>query len=102
MANEFEVAVMQELSEIKSLATAAASAAEAANKAAVASSQALNERLFNHGSGVIPTIQRDIQDIKDDRKSEARWERIHNIAHYSLTPLLGVAHAIARHFGVDI
>lgn len=91
MATDFEIAVMNELSEIKSLATSAASA-----------STALNERLFNHGSGVVPTLQADIQEIKDERKSEAKWDRLHNILHYSITPLLFALHEIARKLGMPI
>lgn len=91
MASDFELAVMSELSEIKSLATSAASA-----------TQALNERLFNHGSGVVSTLQSDIQEIKDERKSEAKWDRVHNILHYSITPLLIALHELARKMGAPI
>lgn len=102
MASEFEISVMQELSDIKSLATKAASAAEAAQDAATAATTAMSDRLFHPASGVIATLQADIQEIKDDRKSEARWERIHNIAHYSLTPIVVAGHSILRHFGINI
>lgn len=102
MATEFELAVMQELSDIKSLATKAAAAAEAANSASVAASTAMAERLFHPKSGVIVALQSDIDEIKDDRLREEKWEKIHNVLHYSLTPIIVAAHAIAKHFGVDI
>ena len=102
MASDFEISVMQELSEIKSLATKAAAAADAANTAAVTATQTMSDRLFHPQSGVITTLQDDIQEIKDDRKTEARWEKIHNVLHYSLTPLVVVIHSVARHFGMEI
>lgn len=102
MASEFEIAVMEQLSDIKSLATKAAAAAEAANASAVAASTAMTDRLFHPKSGVIVTLQSDIQEIKDARTSEARWDRFHNIAHYSLPPLLTFLHGVARHFGWDV
>lgn len=102
MASEFELRVLEELSEIKVIATSAANAARAADDSAVSAVSALNERLFNHGSGVIATLQGDIQEIKDGRRSDARWDKVHNVAHYSLTPILLSLHAIARHFGVDV
>ncbi len=88
---DFEAAVMRELSEIKTIAT----------KAAV-STEALNERLFNHGSGVVTTLQADIDEVKQDRLRDEKWERLHNIAHYSLTPMVVAFHTIARHFGIDV
>jgi hypothetical protein len=88
---EFETAVMQELSEIKSVSAATAQQVVS-----------LESRLFNGGSGVVQTIQSDIQEIKADRKTDERWERLHNILHYSLTPLVVTIHSIARHFGVNI
>ncbi len=99
---EFEILVTQELSEIKSLATKAASAAEAANDAAVAATSAMSDRLFHPQSGVIATLQNDIVEIKDDRKSDEKWTRIHNLAHYSLTPIVVGLHSIARHFGINV
>jgi hypothetical protein len=99
---DFELQLMQELSEIKSAATAAAANAVAAKEAALMSTQAMNERLFHPQSGVIATIQADIAEIKIDNKDDKRWERIHNIAHYSLTPIVVAAHAVARHLGIDI
>lgn len=102
MASDFEISVMNELSAIKSMATKAASAAEAANDSAVAATTAMNERLFHPQSGVITTIQGEIKEIKEVRKSDERWERLHNTLHYSLTPLVVFAHAVARHFGMDV
>ncbi len=102
MATDFELQVMAELSEIKSLATAAAAAATAANTAAVAATTAMSDRLFHPQSGVISNLQGDIAEIKDDRKTDQRWERIHNVAHYSLTPLVVGFHAVLRHFGVNV
>ena len=102
MANEFELAVMAELSEIKSLATKAASQAEATNESAIAATTALTDRIFAHPSGVVSTLQANIQEIKDERKSDAKWDRIHNILHYSLTPLVVVIHEIARKLGVSV
>ena len=91
MATDFELAVLHELGEIKAVAASSA-----------ATLTALNERLFTEGSGVIPTIQAHIQEIKDDRVREARWDRVHNIAHYSITPVLVVLHEIARKLGVSV
>ena len=88
---EFETAVMQELSEIKSVSAATAQQVTS-----------LETRLFNGGSGVVQSLQADIQEIKDDRKSDERWTRFHNLAHYTLTPLVVTLHSIARHFGVNI
>jgi hypothetical protein len=88
---EFETAVMQELSEIKSVSAATAQQVVS-----------LESRLFNGGSGVVQTIQSDIQEIKSDRKTDEKWERLHNVLHYSLTPLVVTIHSIARHFGVNI
>jgi len=102
MATEFEIAVMNELSAIKSLATKAAAAAESANNSAVAASTAMSDRLFHPQSGVIVTLQSDIKEIKDARVREEKWEKIHNVLHYSLTPLVVAFHAIAKHFGLDI
>jgi hypothetical protein len=62
----------------------------------------MTDRLFHPQSGVIATIQSDITEIKDERKTDERWERIHNILHYSMTPIVVAAHTIARHLGVDI
>jgi hypothetical protein len=91
MASDFEFSVMQELSAIKS--TSASNAATLA---------ALNERLFDGPSSVITTVQDDIQEMKDDRKSDARWERLHNVLHYSLTPVVVGIHLIARRIGINI
>ncbi len=101
-ATEFELAVMKELSEIKTMAATAAAAATNANNTAVAASTALHERLFNSGSGVITTIQSDIQEIKDDRETEAKWNRLHNVLHYSIAPLLITIHELARKLGFVI
>ena len=102
MASDFEISVMQELSEIKSVAATAAQAAIAAKEAALMSTQAMNDRLFHPQSGVIATIQADITEMKEERKVDAKWERVHNLAHYSLTPIVVVAHAVARQLGIDI
>lgn len=91
MASDFELQVLAELSAIKSVGAATSAQVES-----------LQERLFNGGSGVITTLQSDIQEIKDDRQQESRWEKIHNIAHYAMTPLIVGAHAVARHFGIEI
>jgi hypothetical protein len=102
MASDFELQVMAELSTIKSLATKAVAASEAAQSSAEAATAALTERLFNHGSGVIATLQADIQEMKAEKIRDDRWEKVHNILHYSLTPIVVAAHAIAKHFGADI
>jgi hypothetical protein len=91
MANDFELAVLKELGEIKSVGTATA-----------ATLTALNERLFTDGSGVIPALHLNIQEIKDERKSDAKWDRLHNILHYSITPVLFALHEIARKMGMPI
>jgi hypothetical protein len=90
-ASEFELQVLAELADIKSVGAATAQQVTS-----------LETRLFNGGSGVVQTLQSDIQEIKDDRKSDERWTRFHNLAHYSLTPLVVTAHSIARHFGINI
>lgn len=90
-ASEFELQVLAELSEIKSVGSATAQQVTS-----------LETRLFNGGSGVVQTLQADIQEIKDDRKHDERWERLHNILHYSLTPLVVTIHSFARHFGINI
>lgn len=99
---EFEAVVMDKLGKIESLATAAKLAAESAHEASMTATQAMSDRLFHEKSGVITTLQGDIQEIKEEKKTDDRWERIHNIAHYSLTPLVVFAHGVARHFGLDI
>jgi len=91
VATDFELAVMKELSEIKSLATKAAS-----------STESLDERLFNGGSGVINTLQAHIQEVKEDRLRDEKWERLHNILHYSTGPLLITLHQIARKLGITV
>ena len=88
---DFELQVMSELSTIKSLASTA-----------VSSTDALNERLFNHGSGVVSTLQADILEIKNDRIRDEKWERIHNVLHYSMGPTLIALHQIARKLGITI
>ena len=87
--SQFEISVMEQLSEIKTIASTAA-----------ANTEALNTRLFNGGAGVISGLQADIQEIKDERKEEAKMNRIHNWIHYSLAPVLVGLHAVARHFGI--
>jgi len=87
--SQFEISVMEQLSEIKTIASTAE-----------ANTEALNTRLFNGGAGVISGLQADIQEIKDERKEDKRWDRVHNIAHYSLAPILVGLHAVARHFGI--
>ena len=91
MASDFELAVLKELNDIKSIATAAATTTEA-----------LKERLFDGESSVVSNLQSDIKEIKDDRKIDQKWERIHNVAHYSLTPIVVGFHAVLRHFGVNV
>jgi beta-lactamase class D len=102
VASDFEISVMNELADIKSLATQANASALAAKEASIASTHAMSERLFDPQSGVICTLQSGIQEIKDDRIREARWEKIHNIAHYSLGPILIALHEIARKMGMNI
>ncbi len=91
MSTEFQLQVLAELSEIKSVGAATAQRVES-----------LEDRLFNGGSGVIHTLQDDIREIKGERASEARWNRVHNILHYSIGPLLVTAQTIARKFGMPI
>jgi hypothetical protein len=83
--------ILQMLSDIK--ATGAATAQKV---------DSLQDRLFNGGSGVIHTLQQDITEIKSDRASQVKWDRFHNIMHYTLTPVLVTLHAIARHFGIGV
>jgi hypothetical protein len=91
VASDFELQVLQELSDIKS--SSAATAQQVAS---------LEERLFNGGSGVVHAIQTDIQEMKAEKIRDDKWEHIHNIAHYSLAPLLVTVHAIVRHLGIDV
>lgn len=102
MASDFELAVMKELSEIKSRATSADVNAQAAKDASIAATQAMTDRLFHPQSGVITVLQADIKEIKEERVSDARWERFHNVAHYSLPPIMAFLHGIVRHFGIDV
>ena len=88
---DFETLVIKELGDIRAIGTATAQRVES-----------LENRLFDGNSSVVSTLQADIQEIKDDRKSDARWSRIHNVAHYSLTPIVVALHAIARHFGIEV
>lgn len=88
---EFESFVTTELAKI------------ASNTAATkASLDGLTDRLFEGPASVIVTLQSDIQEIKDARASEARWDKFHNIAHYALPPLLAALHGVARHLGIDV
>lgn len=91
MATEFELQVLSELSEIKSVGAAT-----------TAKVDALDTRLFNGGTGVIHNLQQDIQEIIDERQEEQRWNRLHNILHYSIAPILVFAHALARKLGVNV
>jgi hypothetical protein len=91
MATDFELQVLEKLAKIESVGATTAQQVTG-----------LETRLFNGGSGVIHTLQQDIQEIKDDRKSDQRWERLHNVLHYSITPFLVTAHSIARHFGINV
>lgn len=92
MATDFELQVLEELSEIKS---ATATTAEKVN--------GLDIRLFHAQTGVIKTIQDDITEIKANRVDDHKWDRIHNIVHYSIGPLLVLGHQIARKFfGVEL
>lgn len=91
MATDFELQVLDKLGEIQAQGMATATKLES-----------LEDRLFNGGSGVVQTLQNDIQEIKDDRANDKKWDKIHNIVHYSSIPLLGVIHAIMRKLGVNI
>jgi hypothetical protein len=88
---EFENFVTTELSKIASTTAATR-----------ASLEGLNERLFEGPASVITTLQKDIGDIQDARKTEVRWERLHNVLHYSTGPFLIVLHQIARKLGIAI
>ena len=91
MATDFELQVLAELSDIKS--SSAATAQQVAS---------LEERLFNGGSGVVHAIQQDIQEIKAEKIRDDKWEKIHNIAHYSMGPIVLGVHAFIRHLGIDL
>lgn len=104
MATDFELIVLKELGEIKGMGAATAarldefiSNAEIENKQCFQDRAQLNEKI-----GGLAGMQSDIAEIKADRKDDKKWERIHNVAHYSLTPILVLAHGIARHFGIDV
>jgi hypothetical protein len=91
MMTEFESLVVSKLSEIEN--------ATATNAATLT---ALNERLFDGPSSVITNLQADIDEIKEARKTDARWERLHNVLHYSTGPLLIMAHEVMRKMGIAI
>lgn len=91
MATEFELQVLSELSEIKSTASATAATVEG-----------LDTRLFHVQSGVITVLQGDIAEIKQDQEDDKKWERIHNVLHYSIGPLLVFLHGLARKLGFSI
>lgn len=88
MATDFELAVMQELSEIKAQGSSTATAVTS-----------LEKRLFN-GSGVIPTMQADIDEIKSDVKEEQRWEKVKGILQSSVPAgVLVTLHMLAHKLG---
>jgi hypothetical protein len=87
VATDFELQVLAELGEIK--ATAASTAATCT---------ALNERLFNGGSGVITVIQADIDELKTDAKNEVWWDR----GKTALGPILVGLHMLLHKFGLKV
>jgi hypothetical protein len=89
--NRFELDVLRELSEIKSTASATQ-----------ASVVALNERLFNGGTGIIPVLQEDIAEIKSDAKEQEKYRMIKNIVQYASAPVLVGLHILIRRLGVNI
>ena len=91
MQTEIEALILKELGDIKSTMSATE-----------ATVNTLKERLFDGPSSVITTLQSNISEIKKARETDQKWDRIHNIAHYGLTPLVVAIHAIARHFGIEI
>ena len=102
---DFEMQVMTELSEIKSKATAA----EAAATAAAAKSEALETRLF---TDFVPTIKTENEQCLNQRiKLETRLtvmeekhkhDDVKDYIHYATGPFIVAAHAIMRHFGINI
>lgn len=104
MATDFELIVLKELGEIKSVGAAtAARLDEFINSAEIENKQCFQDRAsLTEKIGGLKALQVAVKEIKADRKDEKKWERIHNVAHYALTPLVVIAHAIARHFGIDV
>jgi hypothetical protein len=89
--NEFEMEVLSRLGKIEVMATTSA-----------ANTDALKDRLFDGPSSVIGNIQTDISEIKEERKTESKWDRIHKILHYSITPVLLALHEVARKMGMPV
>jgi ATP-dependent Clp protease adapter protein ClpS len=90
-ATEFELQVLSTLSDIKAMASA--------TQQKVVS---LDDRLFNAGSGVVTVLQADIAEVKAEKTSDAKWDKIHNILHYSIPPVLVALHELARKMGISI
>jgi hypothetical protein len=88
---EFETLVINELSDIKSVGTATAQQVTS-----------LENRLFDGPSSVISNLQADIAEIKAARESQAKWDRVHNILHYTIGPALITIQAIARKYGAPV
>lgn len=63
---------------------------------------ALNERLFNHGSGVVPSLTERIESVEKAADDETWWDRKKDFVFISMLPLMAVVHAAARKLGLDI
>ena len=104
MATDFELAVLKELGEIKG--TAVASAARLDDLIAhivIENKNCLDDRTqLNAKFTTMLGLQSAVAEIKDDMKDDKRWERIHNVAHYSLTPIVVFVHGLLRHFGINV
>lgn len=86
MATEFELQVLDTLGEIKAQGAATA-----------ASLTALDARLFN-GVGIVPTLQAEINELKDDAKKELWWDR----AKLAIGPLAVALHIAAHKLGLKV
>jgi hypothetical protein len=62
----------------------------------------LKERLFNGGTGVIPTVQKDVDQLKTRMDSKDRADGMRNIIHYATVPFITVLHGLLRHFGIQV
>jgi hypothetical protein len=87
---EFEQFVLQELSEIKTTAVST-------NATVVA----LDKRLFN-GSGVIPTMQAAIDELKEENRDDSRWDKAKDLLQLTLAPVLVGLHILAHKLGFKV
>ena len=91
MTTPTELLILQELSDIKAVGMKTAQQVTS-----------LDERLFSGPSSVIRDLKADIAEIKNERVSQAKWDRVHNILHYGIGPVLITIQTIARKMGAPV